>query len=106
MPGAKQSWQRVREDLASHPIVEGMIFGETPLYAERYLFRARDRTVAAPGRLVLAAQLGGTRVKEGQEGSWRTDTLPSQMVLMPPDCPTHWHYNGVADFAVFYFPDR
>lgn len=102
---ARKSWLRIRKDLGSPPIVEGPIPGETPLYVERYLFPARDRSVSAPGGLILAVHLGGTRIREGEEGRWRTDTLPSQMVLVPPDCPTHWHYNGIADAAVFHFID-
>ena len=101
-----ERWRRVRKDLGTAPIVEGMINGATPLYMERYLFSTRERSVAGVSSLVLTVQLGGMRVKEGEEGHWRINSLASQSVLIPPRCPTHWHYNGIADFAVFYFPEH
>jgi AraC family transcriptional regulator len=29
--------------------------------------------------------------------------LPTQSLLVPAGVPTHWHYSGTVDFAVFYF---
>lgn len=99
-------WQRVRKDLGAWPIVEGMVWGENPIYVERYFFRSIERTVEAIAGVGLVVQLGGTRVREGEVGQWRAETLPGQSVLMPSRCETHWHYSGPVDFAAFYFPDR
>ena len=101
----KASWRRVRKDLGSAPITEGTISGVTGLYVERYLLRAQNRSVEPLGCLTLAVQLGGQRIREGEEGHWRAEVIPSEAVLVPPECGTHWHYNGVSDFACFYFLD-
>jgi len=99
-------WQQVRKDLAATPIVEGMVWGENPMYVERYFFRGIERTVRGVNGIALVVQFGGARVREGEVGAWRTETLPSQSVLVPARCATHWHYSGAVDFAVFYFPDH
>ena len=97
-------WHRVRKELKSTPIIEGSVGGATPLFAERYLLHGIDRTVKQMGVLVLVTQFGGSRVREGEQGHWRTDNLPSQSLLIPRDCQTHWHYSGTTDFGAFYFP--
>lgn len=98
------SWQSTRHELGSLPILEGSIGGEVPLIVERYLLNGVDRSVSGLDGIGLVTQFGGARVQEGQQGRWRSENLPSQSLLIPRNCPTHWHYNGVTDFAVFYFP--
>jgi AraC family transcriptional regulator len=99
-------WLRVRKDLAVSPIVEGMVWGSSPVYVERYFFRGIERSVRGMAGFGVVVQLGGARVKEGDEGQWRSETLPGQCLLIPARCETHWHYSGPVDFAVFYFPDH
>ena len=100
------NWQKVRRELGSLPILEGAIGGKTPLQVERYLLNGVDRSVSGLDGLVLLTQFGGARVQEGEKGQWRSQNLPSQSLLIPRNCPTHWHYNGVADFACFYFVEQ
>ncbi|MGJ8669403.1 MAG: helix-turn-helix domain-containing protein [Oceanococcus sp.] len=99
-------WRHVREELGSIPIVEGEIGGDAPLYVERYLFRSVEKHVTGLDTVGLTIQLGGARVHEGETGHWRSTTLPSQGMLVPAHFPTHWHYSGAVDFAVFYFSDQ
>ena len=100
------NWQKVRQELGSLPILEGAIGGKVPLQVERYLLNGVDRSVSGLDGLVLLTQFGGARVQEGEKGQWRSQTLPSQSLLIPRNCPTHWHYNGVVDFACFYFVEQ
>lgn len=95
-------WMKVRQELGHSPIVEGRIGGETPLYVERYLYQAIERTVSGLDVIGLVTQFGGGRVREGERDHWRSSSLPSQSQLMPAGLPTHWHYAGTVDFAVFY----
>lgn len=99
-------WLKVRKELGHKPIVAGRINGPTPVFAERYLYQAIDRTVS--GLIVdgLVVQFGGGRVSEGEPDNWRSRNLPSQSMLIPRGVATHWHYSGTVDFAVFYFLDR
>lgn len=99
-------WLKVRKELGSFPITEGEIGGKSYLYAERYLFRSIEKSISAVGTTTLLAQFGGARVNEGEVGQWRATSLPSQCMLVPPGCATHWHYSGAIDFAVFYFPEK
>lgn len=99
-------WTKVRKQLGSHPITEGEIGGKDYLYAERYLFHSIEKYVSGIGTTVLLAQFGGARVNEGEVGQWRATSLPSQCVLVPSGCATHWHYSGAIDFGVFYFPEK
>jgi AraC family transcriptional regulator len=101
-----ESWRKVRKELGVRPIVEGMIGGDSPLFVERYLFHSIEKSVSGLRGMGLLTQLGGSRVHEGERGEWRADVLPSQSLLVPANCPTHWHYSGTVDFAVFYFPDH
>lgn len=100
------SWLQVRKDLGAQPIVDGMIGGVSPLYAERYLFRSMEKSVSGMKGMGLVTQFGGARVLEGERGHWRADILPTQSLLVPARVSTHWHYSGTVDFAVFYFPDH
>ena len=95
----------VRKDLRSAPIVEGDIAGVTPLYAERYLLHGIDRSVRGNDMLGLIVFVGGSRVQEGESEHWRTSSLPTQMLLVPPKCATRWHVSGATDCGVFYFTD-
>lgn len=98
-------WLHVRRDLGHKPIVEGHIGLSVPLYVERYLYHTIERTVGAIGVTGLITQFGGGRVREGEQGQWRSQNLPTQSLLVPASVPTHWHYSGTVDFAVFYFLD-
>lgn len=97
------AWARVRRDLGRQPIIAGRIGGSTPVFAERYLYQAIDRTVAGMDMDGLVVQFGGGRVREGRPNNWRSMNLPSQSMLVPKGVATHWHYSGTVDFAVFYF---
>jgi AraC family transcriptional regulator len=97
------SWLKVREELGHHPIVEGRIGGSAPLFVERYLYQTIERTVSGVDMTSLVTQFGGGRVREGEDGHWRSLSLPTQSQLLPAGVPTHWHYAGTVDFAVFYF---
>ena len=96
-------WMKVRKDLGHQPIVVGRIGGSAPLFAERYLYQDIERTVSGMGCTALVVQFGGGRVKEGAPDRWRSMNLPTQSLLVPRGVPTHWHYSGTVDFAVFYF---
>jgi AraC family transcriptional regulator len=101
-----KSWLQVRKDLGVTPLADGLVASATPVYVEHYLFNNIEKTVAGLPQPGLVTQFGGARVREGSSGAWRSTTLPSQSLLVPAHCPTHWHYAGTVDFAVFYFPDR
>lgn len=105
-----KNWQQVRRELGSTPLAEGLVGSSAPgtagLYVEHYVFQDIERTVSGMSRTGLVTMFGGARVREGESGAWRSSTLPSQSLLVPAACPTHWHYAGTVDFAVFYFPDR
>jgi AraC family transcriptional regulator len=96
-------WTKVRRELGHRPIVTGQIGGSTPMFVERYLYQAIDRTVSGLGHTGLVIQFGGGRVREGEPDHWRSMNLPTQSLLIPKGVPTHWHYSGTVDFAVFYF---
>jgi AraC family transcriptional regulator len=104
MPGLV--WFKVRKELGHEPIVAGRVTGSTPLFVERYLYQDIERTVSGMGCVTLVVQFGGGRVKEGEPDRWRSMNLPTQSQLLPRWTPTHWHYSGTVDFAVFYFLDR
>ncbi len=103
---AMQYWDKVRVSLGSLPILEGEIGGAIPLHIERYLLNGVDRPVSGMAGMGFVTQFGGAQVTEGPRDRWRSQTLPSQSLLIPARCPTHWHYSGVTDFAVFYFPEQ
>jgi AraC family transcriptional regulator len=100
---ASPGWMKVRRELGHRPIVAGQIGGSTPMFVERYVYQAIDRTVSALGHAGLVIQFGGGPVKEGEPHHWRSMNLPTQGLLIPKGVPTHWHYSGTVDFAVFYF---
>lgn len=98
-------WATVRRDLGIKPLVEGSIGGESPVYVERWVYQARKVVVSAIACPVLVTQLGGARVREGEDGRWRSSTLPSQSILIPPGTATTWHYTGPVDDVAFYLLD-
>jgi len=98
-------WAGVRKDLRMQPLTEGRIGGDAPLYVERWVYQASKVDVSGIKCPVLITQLGGARVNEGDSGRWRSSTLPSQSILIPPDTPTSWHYSGPVDDVAFYFLD-
>jgi AraC family transcriptional regulator len=95
----------VRRQLAHEPIAAGRLGGEAPLFAERYLYQDVECRVSKLGVTALVCQLGGSNVREGEPDHWRSTNLPTQSLLLPKQVPTHWHYSGGVDFAVFYFLD-
>ena len=100
---AAPAWQKVRRELGRPPIVSGRIGGATPMYVERYVYRTIDRPVSGLSCTGLLVQFGGGPVREGEPEHWRSMNLPAQSLLVPQGMPTHWHYSGTVDFAVFYF---
>jgi AraC family transcriptional regulator len=98
-------WLKVRRELGHQPIIAGNIGGPTPIFVERYLYQAIDRTVSGMIHTALVVQFGGGRVREGEPDRWRSMNLPSQSLLVPPGVPTHWHYSGTVDYAIFYLLD-
>lgn len=96
-------WKSVHRELRSTPIVNGNVPGEAPLYAERYLLQGRDRAMSGYPIVGLIVLFGGARVLEGEDESSRGSYLPSQALLLPPGCATHWHLSGPSDFGIFYF---
>lgn len=105
-----RAWQKVRRELGSIPLAEGLVRGAGPenasVFVEHYLFSNIERSVSGLPLTALVTQFGGAKVREGESGAWRSTTLPSQSLLLPANCSTHWHYSGTVDFAVIYFPDR
>lgn len=97
------AWFTVRRQLAHEPIVAGRIGGPNPLFIERYLYQDIERTVSGLVMTALVCQFGGARVQEGELDHLRSTNLPTQSQLVPRSVPTHWHYSGTVDFAVFYF---
>ncbi|MGB8422488.1 helix-turn-helix domain-containing protein [Paraburkholderia sp.] len=95
-----------REELGNEPIVEGWIGGALPIYVERYAFQTVERSVSGLNSTVFVAHFDGAHVQEGSAGQARTVSLPSQALLIPPNCATHWHYAGAVDFAIFYLPEQ
>lgn len=98
-------WEAVRGLLGQVPIVSQHLAGPTPVFVERYLFRAAQ--VAVSGIAVDAAVIhfGGGRVEEGAVEAavgTRTTRVPMQGMLVPRGTDTHWHYSGPIDFGVFY----
>lgn len=98
-------WAKVRKDVGFQPLAEGRIGGECPLYVERWVYQATTVRVSGIACPVLLTHLGGSRVREGDQGDWRFSTLPSQSVLVPPHTATRWHYSGPVDDVAFYFLD-
>lgn len=96
-------WEQVRRQLGHKPVVAGPIGGPLPLFVERYLFQDIERTVSGLRCTVLITMIGGSRVREGEPGQWRSMNLPMQSLLVARGVPTRWQYSGAVDFAVFYF---
>jgi AraC family transcriptional regulator len=99
-------WTTVRKEIGHAPIVEGYIRGAVPLYVERYLYQTTELKMSGLGVTGLVTQLGGRRVQEGEPEHLRSRNLPTQSQLIPAGVPTHWHYTGTIDYAVFYLLDR
>ena len=95
-----------RQELGKEPVVEGWIGGKSPIYVERYVFQTVARSVSGLNSTVFVAHFDGAHVQEGAAGQIRTMSLPSQSLLIPPNCVTHWHYAGAVDFAIFYLPEQ
>ena len=98
-------WVKVRKDVGTLPLTEGAIGGDAPLYVERWVYQATKVDISGVTCPVLVTQLGGARVKEGDDRRWRSSTLPSQSILLPANTPTSWHYCGPVDDVAFYFLD-
>jgi AraC family transcriptional regulator len=98
-------WAKVRKDVGFRPLTEGRIGADCPLYLERWVYQARSVSVSGIACPVLVTQLGGARVREGDERHWRFTSLPSQSILIPPGTPTNWHYSGPVDDVALYLLD-
>ena len=98
-------WARVRKDLRMQPLTEGAIGGDAPFTSSAGCTRPGKSMSPEFQCPVLVTQLGGARVNEGDGGRWRSSTLPSQSILLPPNTPTSWHYSGPVDDVAFYFLD-
>ena len=98
--------QQIRRILGVQPIACGTVWEKHPLFVERYFFQGIEKTVEGIDCIALLVQLGGARVREGEQGQWRAELLPGQSMLLPAKCQTHWHYSGAVDFAIFYFPPQ
>jgi len=96
---------QVRKELGKTPIVEGEIAGPIPLFVERYLYQAVELAVSGVPYDALLILFGGSTTKEGTSGHERSIVMPTQSMLVPRATPTHWHYSGTVDFAVFYLLD-
>ncbi len=94
-----------RRELGVVPIVEGQLTRRVPLFAERYL-SGHDQRVSASYGTVMIVHFGGSRVEETDPPAERTVSVPSRILLLAPRTETRWHYSGVADFGIFYFPEH
>lgn len=98
-----QNWLTVREQLGLTPILSGHIHGAIHLYVERYMFQTGEIVVPGVDCMAMFNQFGGGTVREGLHNHRRSQSLPTQSILVPRGVPTHWHYTGPVDFVVFYF---
>lgn len=98
-----QSWFTVPEQLGLTPILSGHIHGAIHLYVERYMFQTGEIAVPGIDCMAMLNQFGGGTVREGLQNHRRSQSLPTQSILVPRGVPTHWHYTGPVDFVVFYF---
>ena len=96
-------WLKLREQLGLTPILSGYITGDTPLFAERYMFQAGEMVVPGIECMAMLNQFGGGTVREGLQDDQRSQSLPTNSILVPRGVPTHWHYTGPVDFVAFYF---
>ena len=73
-----KNWQKVRRELGSTPLAEGLVGGSAAgsagLYVEHYMLHDIERTVSGLARTGLVTQFGGARVREGESGAWRSTT--------------------------------
>ena len=95
-------WKKVRNEIGTAPIVEGLIEGPVTLYVERYLFQSVECSVSGGALPVLCTQFGGNAINEGNFEQAMHRYLPTQSGLIPPGVETHWHYSSTVDFALFY----
>jgi AraC family transcriptional regulator len=98
-------WKRIQKEMRSMPVVEGRVGTSTPIYCQRFLLDGQDRRSRALPILSMGMLFGGAKVQEGDASHRRSQSLPTQGVLVPVGCDTHWHYSGTADVALFYFLD-
>ena len=95
-----------RQEMGVEPIVEGRLDRDVPLSAERYLFNGHDLKISANYGTVMIVHFGGARVEAADPSSGsRIVSVPSKVLLLAPRNATRWHYSGVAEFGIFYFPD-
>ncbi|MCK7468797.1 MAG: hypothetical protein MZU91_12190 [Desulfosudis oleivorans] len=94
--GAQGIWPTSRSWRGASPGATALFRRALPV-AGTWSGRSRGWTAAA-----LVVQFGGGRVREGGRDRWRSTGLPTQSLLVPAGAPTHWHYSGTVDFAVFY----
>jgi len=95
-------WAKVTKDVGFKPQGEKQIGGDSPLFVQHWFYVAKNVKVSPVPCVVLLTHLGGSRVREGDEGRWRLSALPGQSFLMPPNIPTNWHYSGPVDDLAIY----
>lgn len=94
-------WRHAREVIGRDPVAEGRIGGGSPVYAEYYVFRARQLQVRGLAGPCLLTQLDGAAVR-AEAGTTAVRGIPLGSLLVLPECATTWHYGGTIEFAAFY----
>ena len=94
-------WRHAREIIGHDPVAEGGIGGDSPVYVEYYVFRARRLHVQGFAGPCLLTQLDGAAVR-AEAGTAAVRGIPLGSLLVLPGQATSWHYSGAIDFAAFY----
>ena len=92
----------VREKLGVSPVAAGAMPGPWSVYVERYFLRRVDVYGPPMDCIMLYAQFGGARIREGIGSRTRAETGLNNGVLVPAGVETYWQYSGAVDYAVFY----
>ena len=94
----------VREKLGVSPVAAGAMHGPWSVYVERYFLRRVDVYGPPMDCIMLYAQFGGARIREGIGSRTRAETGMNNGALVPAGVETYWQYSGAVDYAVFYLP--
>lgn len=105
MMTANLPWRQVSHVLGVRPRVSAALPGALPIHVERYFLQARTQALPALPCLVVVVHLGGAPASGGSVNSAGKHYLPSFGVLVPPDTPSEWCFEGAVDAAVFYLHD-
>jgi AraC family transcriptional regulator len=98
-------WQLVSRTLGVRPHLSTALPGALPIYVERYLIQTRTQSLPALSCPVVVVHLGGSSASGGSVNSPSKHYLPSVGVVVPPDTPSAWQFEGAVDAALFYFHD-